>query len=261
MGGTAQLLAVAVLATSFYPIRHGAEIKPYASDLLAALILLALALEVAKVAPIEPLVVGPDSRLAPAHRGVLSRRVRRGRNQPRPGSAGAEVGAEGRSPGLDGLTTWCSSPRSWRSSCRVPSFRPPTSAESYRTGCWAESFPPLERPWTLPLWFLDIHAGTMMAYPVGDRHGGSIATLLCVIAGRPRPLPATIEKTTLALLVAPLGLGLIAAFLGRYPYGGAPRIMQYAAPSICLLAGLGLAVLLARIRADTRPEAWRCSGS
>ena len=39
------MLAVAVLATSFYPIRHGAEIKPYASDLLAALILLALAVE------------------------------------------------------------------------------------------------------------------------------------------------------------------------------------------------------------------------
>src|SRR5271157_3865795 len=43
LGGTPQLLAVAVLAVSFYPIRHGAEIKPYASDLLAALILLALA--------------------------------------------------------------------------------------------------------------------------------------------------------------------------------------------------------------------------
>src|SRR5271166_3734022 len=45
LGGTAQLLAVAVLAVSFYPIRHGAEIKPYASDLLAALILLALAVD------------------------------------------------------------------------------------------------------------------------------------------------------------------------------------------------------------------------
>ena len=32
-------------AVSFYPIRHGAEIKPYACDLLAALVLLALAVE------------------------------------------------------------------------------------------------------------------------------------------------------------------------------------------------------------------------
>ena len=43
--GQARLLAVAVFAVSFYPIRHGAEIKPYASDLLAALVLLALAIE------------------------------------------------------------------------------------------------------------------------------------------------------------------------------------------------------------------------
>ena len=43
--GQARLLAVAVFAVSFYPIRHGAEIKPYASDLLAALVLLAFAVE------------------------------------------------------------------------------------------------------------------------------------------------------------------------------------------------------------------------
>jgi len=43
--GQARLLAVAVFAVSFYPIRHGAEIKPYASDLLAALVLLDLAIE------------------------------------------------------------------------------------------------------------------------------------------------------------------------------------------------------------------------
>ena len=36
--------------------------------------------------------------------------------------------------------------------------------------------------------------------------------------------------------------------MGRYPYGGAPRIMLYAAPSICLLTGLGLTEFLARIR-------------
>ena len=41
-----------------------------------------------EVAAIEPVVVGPDSRFPFAHRGFLSRRVRRGRNQPRPGSGG-----------------------------------------------------------------------------------------------------------------------------------------------------------------------------
>jgi hypothetical protein len=48
-------------------------------------------------------------------------------------------------------------------------------------------------------------------------------------------------------------MGLAAAFLGRYPYGGSARTMQYVAPSIILMAGLGAAVLLARL---PRP-AWR----
>ncbi len=86
-----------------------------------------------------------------------------------------------------------------------------------------------------------------MSYPVGDRHGASVLTLLCVLAGCVA-LYRRNKKTTLALLLAPFGLGLIAAFMGRYPYGGAPRIMLYAAPSICLLTGLGLTELLARIR-------------
>ncbi len=41
--GLPLLLAVAVFAVSYYPIRHSAEVKPYAGDLLAALVLLCLA--------------------------------------------------------------------------------------------------------------------------------------------------------------------------------------------------------------------------
>ena len=43
--GLPLLLAVAIFATSFHPILHAADVKPYASDLLAALILLAIAVE------------------------------------------------------------------------------------------------------------------------------------------------------------------------------------------------------------------------
>ena len=43
--GVPLLLAVAIFAVSFHPIRHAADVKPYASDLLAALALLATALE------------------------------------------------------------------------------------------------------------------------------------------------------------------------------------------------------------------------
>ena len=33
------LIAVAILAASFYPVRHAAEVKPYATDLLVSLVL------------------------------------------------------------------------------------------------------------------------------------------------------------------------------------------------------------------------------
>ncbi len=42
--GLPLLLAVAIFAVSFHPVRHAAEVKPYASDLLVSLVLLALAL-------------------------------------------------------------------------------------------------------------------------------------------------------------------------------------------------------------------------
>ena len=43
--GPAMLLAVAIFAVSIHPIRHSADVKPYASDLLVALVFLALAIE------------------------------------------------------------------------------------------------------------------------------------------------------------------------------------------------------------------------
>jgi hypothetical protein len=53
-----------------------------------------------------------------------------------------------------------------------------------------------------------------------------------------------------ALCLGPFGAALIAAALRRYPYGGVThgspaRIMQFLAPPICLLAGLGAASVLA----------------
>ena len=39
------LLAVAIFAVAYHPIRHAADVKPYASDLLAALALMAVAFD------------------------------------------------------------------------------------------------------------------------------------------------------------------------------------------------------------------------
>ena len=42
------LIAVAILAASFYPVRHAAEVKPYATDLLVSLILTTMGLSVSR---------------------------------------------------------------------------------------------------------------------------------------------------------------------------------------------------------------------
>ncbi len=243
---TPQLIAVAVLAVSFYPIRHGAEIKPYASDLLVALILLALAFEWMRspessrwwwaLTALVPILValsypavfvagGISLALAPAALRSRQRRVRLGFL-------------------VYNLFLVASFVAIYFASTV---FQAEAMRNDYRNGCWADAFPPLDRPWAVPLWLVDVHAGTMMSYPVGERHGGSALTLLCVLAGS-LALYRSRQRTTLAVLIAPLGLGLIAAFLGRYPYGGAPRVMLYAAPSICLLMGLGLTKFLGCVR-------------
>lgn len=241
-----ELLAVAIFSTSFYLIRHGAEIKPYASDLLASLILVSIAVEwvfhcrssrwlwvLSAVVPILVAISYPAVFVAGGiSLALASRALRSGRRAIRLGWAFFSVLLV-----ASFVTVYLSS----------AVFQAGAILENYRNGCWADSFPPLDRPWMLPIWLLDVHAGTMMAYPAGDRHGASAATLICVIVGCIM-LYRQGRQTPLAILLAPFGLGLLAAFLGRYPYGGAPRTMLYLAPAICLLAGLGLSDLLSRIR-------------
>jgi hypothetical protein len=245
MRGPARVLAVAVLATAFYPIRHGAEIKPYASDLLAALVLLAPAIEwvrsrdssrwwwiLTATAPIlvalsYPAVFvagGISVALAPSVLRLRRRRIRL-----------AFVSYN---------LVLAASFAAVYFSCTFSQAA--EMGEEYRRGYWAGSFPPLDRPWRLPIWLLDMHTGTMMAYPVGEKHGASLGTLLCFLVGC-LSLYRRSRTTMMALLVAPFGMGLIAAAVGKYPYGGTARTMQYLAPSICLLAGLGLGALCARI--------------
>jgi hypothetical protein len=249
--GQARLLAVAVFAVSFYPIRHGAEIKPYASDLLAALVLLALAVEWVRaqdssrwwwlltvIAPFLVALSYPSVFVAGGISLALAPPVIRLRRPPV------------RLAFLVFNLVLAASFVAIYLSTAV--FQDLEMGAYYRWGYWAESFPPLDRPWMLPVWLLDKHTSIMMAYPVGERHGGSLATFLLVLVGC-TVLYRTDRKTIVALLLAPFGMGLLAAILGKYPYGGTARTMQYLTPSICLLMGLGLAGLFARIpRVDLR---------
>jgi hypothetical protein len=87
-----------------------------------------------------------------------------------------------------------------------------------------------------------------MAYPGGGARGASVATFLAFMVGAV-VLARRGDGATLVCLTAPLGLALVAAAFQRYPYGGEARVMQFAAPSICLLAGRGAATALGWIPA------------
>ena len=247
--GLPRLLAVAVFAVSYYPIRHAAEVKPYASDLLVALILLIFALEWLRepgrtrwawsLAAFAPIAVGLSHPAIFVAGGI-------------------------------GLAL---APTAWRSRGLAPylafglatvvtflglyvAFTADQARDAVEGGMptyWADAFPPLSGFLALIGWLADVHTGHMFAYPAGGARGLSGLTVACVGAA----VVALIRRrrwAVLALLMAPFGLNLLAAALHAYPYGRSPRIMQHAAPATCLLAGLGGAVLLTIPRSPRRRE-------
>jgi hypothetical protein len=240
--GPALLLAMAIFAVSIHPIRHSADAKPYASDLLVALGLLALAIKwwrspertgwpwmlvgfapVALAASFPAVLVegGIGLTLAPS---VLRTR-RRG---PKIALAAYVVVVAGSFAVL-----FFGHMHRQQTGVSMPEL------QRY----WVDSFPPLDSPARLASWLITTHAGRMFAYPGGGARGASSATLLLVILGAV-VLWRRGHRTTLALLVMPMGVAMAAAALRLYPYGGEARIMQYVAPAICLMAGLGLSTAL-----------------
>ncbi|MGO9470632.1 MAG: hypothetical protein ACLQIB_01155 [Isosphaeraceae bacterium] len=245
LGGLPLLFSVALFATAAFPIRHSAEAKPYASDLLAALVLLTMAVEWSRspqrnrywwiLALVAPILMGlshPAIFVAAGLSLALLPVVLASRKPSLFVAYAAYnltlIAAFG---GLYlGFTSTQSAAVRW----------------AYRWGYWRAAFPPWDEPWKLPLWLIETHTGNMLAYPVGDRNGASTATFLCLIAGI-AVLWRHGRRTPLWLLLSPFAMGLLAAILGQYPYGGATRITIYQAPSICILSGLGIAALIRRL--------------
>jgi hypothetical protein len=121
------------------------------------------------------------------------------------------------------------------------------------TEAWKGVYPPVSSPGRLSAWLLETHTGRMFAYPFGDKNLGSIATTVLFVLGL---VEARRQRWTGVLLLvgAPFLLGLGAAFLRLYPYGDNDRLVVYLAPGICLMAGLGAATLLARLRREVTRE-------
>jgi hypothetical protein len=256
--GPARLLAVGIFAVAYYPIRHGAEVKQYSTDLLAALILLALAIEWRKAPEkcgwLWALTASVPLALGLSHPAVFV--------------------AGGISLGL-AATVWSAR----RTGTLVPfavyniatvatfvglfvvftSEQERVCLTSMRSNYWFSAFPPLDGPWKFLGWLAETHTGRMFAYPFGDARGGSSFTTLCCVVAL-ITLWRRSEKNLLVLALAPFGLTFVAAVLGRYPYGGSARTMIFVAPTICLLAGAGLAAMITGLSlARTRRRAFTAS--
>jgi hypothetical protein len=244
------LLAVAVLAASFYPVRHAAEVKPYAIDLLVSVMLTSLGWATYRrpasprrwVALIAMAVVGvwcsyPAVFPAGAVPMVLGARAVRERS--------------GRAAMF--WVAYCAMLAAGWGVMYVHFAGPQARAAAFLTELrtWRDAFPPVSQPWRLPWWLIEVHTGMMLAYPQGGHHFGSTLTTLLVIAGCVRIARRRARRPLLRLLLAPLALALAAAAIRRYPYGTSTRVMLYMAPAFCLLAAEGIIALL-RLRRRAR---------
>ena len=234
------ILATALFAISYFPVRYSAEVKPYELDLFIALGLLALGWRVEK-APGSTLrwamlIVASAAAVWASYPSVFI-------------SGGIWIALlwvqrARRAVGIRNLVIFAA--------CLTLSFflmlrfvaEPQLRAASWlpEIRMWQDAFPPLAHPWRLPLWLLQVHAGELLAYPIGGKAGASALSLILAIAGgialaRKRP-------AWTIMLLAPLALNFIAAALHRYPYGGGPRVSLFMAPAFCLLIGRGVASAL-----------------
>ena len=242
LGRHAALIAFAIFAASYYPVRHAAEVKPYSFDLLFSLLILWAVWSVLRA--------------------------------PRPGRLWIWLG------GLTAAAVWFSYPAAfvaggaylvlgWRvvrerrrreimawlicGACLAASFaamyalagsKQQWSSNSVLTaGAWADHFPPLAEPWRIPLWLVAEHTGRMFAYPNGGPRFGSTLTTVAVVMGG-IALWQWGRKELMLLLLSALPFMFIAAALYRYPYGGSARTTQILAGPICLLAGAGVVAVM-----------------
>jgi hypothetical protein len=108
--------------------------------------------------------------------------------------------------------------------------------DSEIVSCWTNAFPDWQRPWTVPAWtlFSSLDVFRYCCKPLGQVLV-PLAVLGAVVLWRGGRRPMVV------LLIAPGLLALAASFVHRYPYGGA-RVLIYAAPALILLIGAGTSI-------------------
>jgi len=271
LAGTSRLLAVGVFSVAYPLVRYASQAKPYSGDVLVTVLLLIMAIRwhnnpsrprwlwaMAASLPVllaisfAPVFVAGAISLSVAAVFCFERRESRvGRSAPPLGEQPDEIMA-GLRPTLRPWLAWLAYNLSLMASLGLffvlSAGAQREASKQFMEWYWGleGAFPPLAEIGKLPGWLLRQHAGDMAGYPIGGRSYGSTLTLICVVAG----LAALLRRrqffvTSLCLL--PLVANFAAACLKAYPYGGHVRVMLYAAPLFCLLAGSGAAVLLSRV--------------
>ena len=268
---SAALLAIGIFAASIYIVRHSAEVKPYATDLLVSLGLTMLAWSVwqrpgavvrwvalvvlAGAAPwcsYPSLFVGGSVGVLLtwlAIRAVGGRSGAKSATGERRNSTSAAGGRRYTAVPAGVVVGWliyglvfCGSAAAMYFLYAKP--HADAAARVKEIPMWTLAFPPFDGVWKFLVWLVGIHTSEMFAYPHGAKPPGSIATFILAIIGAVR-LWRT-QRPLLLLLLGPLPLTFIAAAMHAYPYGGSARTSLYMAPAICLLAGLGLFATLQR---------------
>ncbi len=243
----AALAALAIFAVSIHPIRHAADLKPYSLDLLAALALQGLALwwwqepqtagRLLTLAGVVPLA------LACSHPSAFVA-----------GGVGMAIAWPAWKTGLwsvrlAALAYALAASIAWVGLYLLFARSQSAAASEAMRVMWTRSFPPADSFPALLGWLAVVHTGDLMAYPCGGESGGSILSLFATMVGVVA-LVRSGRGLVASILLAPFGLAMVAAALRLYPYGGpaphgsAARVMQYAAPALCLLIGLGASRLL-----------------
>ncbi len=235
-------LAMALLAVSYYPVRHAVEVKPYAQDLLVALGLLAPAawyllnpsrlrwlIFLACFVPVAMISSYPAAFVAGSISIVLLPTVWR---QPgRSAKAWFFVYNVLLLAAFLGHYFLVGKPQ------MLPNEGNPNNAF---VTTWQEWFPDYDFFGFL-FWVLKAHTGNMFAYPIGGpSFASSLTTVLC-LAGVWSWWRSG-NRHLLSLIALPFLLSMLAAIIHKYPYGGsaggsAPRSSHLLAhgerPGLC----------------------------
>lgn len=273
LAGPALLLAFGIFAVAYPGIRYAAEAKQYATDLLAALVLLTLAVEwyrsrrvawlwaLAALAPLllwlsypAAFVVGGISLAI----GVTVLRDLKNRVHRQPTTHPLPL-TNHLTPHLIAWLAFNLTVIIGFSTLFFVIRRQSGAELGFMTEYWRTAFPPLSEPGRLPAWLLEVHTSELLAWPLGGASGASIFTAILAAIGL-RQLLRQRDLFSSLLLLAPAGLNLIAAILHRYPYGGHVKFSMYLGPAVCLLAGWGAATWNAKT-AKTHPRIARAAAA